>query len=750
MQVNTLKNLIYKNYLTSSLIPIFTIEVVLLVLYFSLSYFITTKSQEMLYKEVSESLREIAQTQSEQINNKFQEISRVMVLMQKDHELFFRSKEQCILPNGEPKFAVHENGSYFKPLDNGGASIYYASTTKLGEAELQKARCSEVIDPLMKAIVDTNPMITQAYLNTYDNFNRLYPYQNDAPMQYGPTLNIPEYNFYFLADEKHNPKKQKVWTGAYLDPAGQGWMISNIAPIYNNDLLEGVSGLDVTIDSLIKNVLELKIPWEASAFLTDSDGMILAMPQKVENLLGLKELKEHTYDENIKSTIEKPENYNLLKNSDPLIREQMQKLFNNLDTTVTLNIQGSHYILVQKVIQETNFRLMLVVDESIVFQSINQLKSQADTIGYVMIGLMILFYLLFFIYLLKKSQIVAVKISEPISTLSEKTTFLGKEPQTILDLEVGISEVDLLIKNFNTLSKELDTRTQEYIQSQIREKMKEKDIELAYRWGLFESASSYLHNIGNTLTMLDSKVRGLKNIVGALKKSGLGIDKIKSLISQSDANSQQKQDMYTFLDQFNKALSRDITNEIEQTTNRIDEIKNHAIESIRHQQDFFNVNSKNAKNYVEKFNVATLLHSLEEDFHLKCSQNGIHLSVETSEEIFLSLVKLQFRSGLSNVIKNAIESVQMVHKELDGFVKIRAYKEANKVIIEIEDNGIGIEEKNMKYMFKSGFSTKEKGHGLGLHAFNNFLNSCNGKITLQSDGLGKGALARIEVKDLHE
>jgi sensor histidine kinase regulating citrate/malate metabolism len=56
----------------------------------------------------------------------------------------------------------------------------------------------------------------------------------------------------------------------------------------------------------------------------------------------------------------------------------------------------------------------------------------------------------------------------------------------------------------------------------------------------------------------------------------------------------------------------------------------------------------------------------------------------------------------------------------------------------------------MKYMFKSGFSTKEKGHGLGLHAFNNFLNSCNGKITLQSDGLGKGALARIEVKDLHE
>ena len=52
---------------------------------------------------------------------------------------------------------------------------------------------------------------------------------------------MENYNFYYEADKKHNPKKEPVWTDVYLDPAGKGWMISLIAPIYKNRYLKEIS-----------------------------------------------------------------------------------------------------------------------------------------------------------------------------------------------------------------------------------------------------------------------------------------------------------------------------------------------------------------------------------------------------------------------------------------------------------------------------------------------------------------------------
>ena len=55
-----------------------------------------------------------------------------------------------------------------------------------------------------------------------------------------------------------------------------------------NGFLEGVAGIDVTIDNLIKNILDLQLPWNAGAFLVDKNGVILAMPSSIENILGFK------------------------------------------------------------------------------------------------------------------------------------------------------------------------------------------------------------------------------------------------------------------------------------------------------------------------------------------------------------------------------------------------------------------------------------------------------------------------------
>lgn len=99
----------------------------------------------------------------------------------------------------------------------------------------------------------------------------------DALSQYAHDINIPTFNFYYLADKIHNPQQKVVWTDAYLDPAGLGWMISAIAPVYKGDFLEGVVGIDVTIDQLITNILSIQLPYTSMAMLVDEKGHILGM-----------------------------------------------------------------------------------------------------------------------------------------------------------------------------------------------------------------------------------------------------------------------------------------------------------------------------------------------------------------------------------------------------------------------------------------------------------------------------------------
>ena len=731
----SLHRLIYKNYLSSSLLPIFAIELLLLLLYFGVSHFITQKSQELLQKEATQNLVEITKREAQNINQHLEEISHLATLMRKDHEHFFASSG-CYLPNAEPIFARHPNGAYYKTIDNGGSSLYYSALAKMGEKEHMQSRCSEMLDPLMKNIVDSHPLITQAYLNTHDTMNRLYPFMKDVFMQYGAILDVSVYNFYYLADAQHNPERKNVWTSAYLDPAGQGWMISNITPIYNGDVLEGVSGLDVTIDSFVKNTLEMELPWGASAFMVDNESVILAMPQEIERLLKLKELKEHTYSTTVNETIEKPENFKL---------EHITKLFDGEKQFIELRLEGKEYILSQEVVPETLWRLMILLDKSTLFAPMQALKKQIDFIGYVVIGLMVLFYILFFLYLMKKSKNLAQKIVTPIEELSILSKDLGKETKKIIHSDSGIDEVDQLTHNFNTLSKELDERTEAYVESHLREEMYEKDAEIAYRAGLYESASAYLHNIGNAITVLNSKVRLMKNVAQALQKTTLGFDKLIRLTTTSSATEAEKTELQSYIQEFDKALTENIVSEIQTISAAIEETTHHAAESIRHQQDDFNDSSAALSNYAQKFALTPLLELLIDDYHLSCVTKGIKVHLDASEELEIEIVKFQLHSGLSNIIKNAIESIESSFQKGKGEIHITAYKTHNGVIIEIEDNGIGIEEQNLSKMFSSGFTTKKQGHGLGLHAFNNFLRTHNSSIMLLSQGKNTGASIIIHI-----
>jgi signal transduction histidine kinase len=91
-----------------------------------------------------------------------------------------------------------------------------------------------------------------------------------------------------------------------------------------------------------------------------------------------------------------------------------------------------------------------------------------------------------------------------------------------------------------------------------------------------------------------------------------------------------------------------------------------------------------------------------------------------------------------NIIVNGIESME----KNKGVLKLRTKKDGDKCIIEIEDNGSGMDEDTQQKLFDPYFTNKSGGNGLGLTNTQNIVMSHRGKIAVQSKQ-GQGSLFKI-------
>ena len=312
---------------------------------------------------------------------------------------------------------------------------------------------------LMKNILHSEPLAAAIYFNTFDSLNIIYPYF-DVLKQYGPKMNIPTYNFYYEADLMHNPSKGLVWTDAYLDPAGNGWMASAIAPVYRHDPLEGVAGIDITIDKITKEVLNLEIPWNGYGVLVGKDGTILALPKKGEKAWGLKELKEHSYSEAIYQDTFKPDKFNIFKRSDlKKLGENVKKKNTGL---ISISLNQIDQVISWSTIPETGWKLFVVVPEDNIYKNVNTISKQLFHIGTLMIAGLIIFYSLFFIILYQNAKVMSLKISKPLLEINDMVNQIGKgnyyqkAPSFMVEeLENTAVQLSLMGANFGDITEHL-------------------------------------------------------------------------------------------------------------------------------------------------------------------------------------------------------------------------------------------------------------------------------------------------------
>jgi nitrogen fixation/metabolism regulation signal transduction histidine kinase len=117
-------------------------------------------------------------------------------------------------------------------------------------------------------------------------------------------------------------------------------------------------------------------------------------------------------------------------------------------------------------------------------------------------------------------------------------------------------------------------------------------------------------------------------------------------------------------------------------------------------------------------------------FSEECAKNRIQFKVNIKNPgLKLFADQHQIEQILINLIKNALDSLKA---SSNGIIEIRAFKQSEKVYIEVEDNGPGINEELKDQIFVPFFTTKNNGSGIGLSLSRQIMNNHDGSIKFSS------------------
>ena len=102
--------------------------------------------------------------------------------------------------------------------------------------------------------------------------------------------------------------------------------------------------------------------------------------------------------------------------------------------------------------------------------------------------------------------------------------------------------------------------------------------------------------------------------------------------------------------------------------------------------------------------------------------------------------------ALTNILKNAAEAVQGRRvTRPKGRIRVRLVSDDMGVAFEVEDNGVGLPEKDRDRLTEPYVTTREKGTGLGLAIVKRILEDHGGELRLADAREGQGALAILHL-----
>ncbi|HLA29613.1 MAG TPA: ATP-binding protein, partial [Pseudomonas sp.] len=269
-------------------------------------------------------------------------------------------------------------------------------------------------------------------------------------------------------------------------------------------------------------------------------------------------------------------------------------------------------------------------------------------------------------------------------------------------------------------------------------------VSTARQAGMAEIASNVLHNVGNVLNsvnvsadlvsrkMRGSKAQGLAKAVQLINEHG---DDLGDFITRDEKGKL----LPGYLNQLTEALAAEqqgIVEELAQLSKSIDHIK----EIVATQQSY-----AGASSLVEPVQITDLLEDALRIHAGALSRQQIRVIKAYGELPLLLLDKHRLLLILVNLISNAKQAMAGLDERLRALTLSVKLLDPHNLRICVQDQGEGIAPENLTRIFAHGFTTRQDGHGFGLHSCVLAAKEMGGSLTAHSDGAGKGATFTLEL-----
>ena len=743
-----LYNWIKNSYFKNLMIPLIILEVFFVSIFFISINTYKNSMMKSMKKEVIKKLSDIAELHSAIISTTFLDVSNYASTYGKQILRALNSQTQIEEINAS-RLGVTDKGVIFTTKDKkeGGAAVFYSGYVPIKKDTISKIHRVLKTESFMKDTQNVDKLIASIYFNSYDSLNVIYPYF-DVLSQYETHMNIPKFNFYYEADLSHNPSKKTVWTEAYLDPAGHGWMISAISPVYNNDFLEGVVGIDMTIDTIVKRIKNFSMPWKGYALLVDDQGVILALPELGEKDFNILELKDHSYKESIKKDTFKPEEFNLLKKKEFL--DFSSKIKNTKQGVDEIYINNESKIMAWATVEETNWKLMLIISKEAIYNDIYEVTNNLNRIGGIIIGILVILQTIVGFSLIRRSKFVATtlisplsKVNEAIANINDGIFFFELEDSEIIEISETTQKVKKLgetLKNNiaerekaqsnlfayqSSLEKIIEERTDNLIQANNDLKqLQSQIIEREKLVSIGQLAAGLAHEINNPVSFINANINTLQNYIDII------LSYVKNLESNflNSSNLQIKEDIEKLKSQIQfDFIIDDLKDIFLDSKLGIDRVSS-IINSLK---DFSNLNN------INEMTECNINKGIEDTLIIiKSEYDSIKIKLDLEPNIISKCFMGEINQVILNLLLNSIYSIKEKYSNNEGLIEISSKKINSNVIIKIKDNGMGIPEEIKNLIFNPFFSTKPigKGTGLGLSiAYDIIVNKHKGTINFVSE-----------------
>jgi len=297
----------------------------------------------------------------------------------------------------------------------------------------------------------------------------------------------------------------------------------------------------------------------------------------------------------------------------------------------------------------------------------------------------------------------------------------------------------LLRETNNELIKEIEERKR--LES-INESLNSQLLLSARQAGMADVSTSILHNVGNVLNSVSVSLEILKGYIESsqyvkfIDVCNLLKPNLSSISTYLTEDPKGK-----FIPQYLINLSEDVGKEYELYTEETNNLRNY----VQHVKEI--IATQNAlsgtSGMTEKVSVPIIVdtalkmtgYDIESNKHIKVNKN-----YQFDKDVVIDKTKIL--QILVNLLQNAKEAVMSNDKNemKEIVISVEEINMSKEFKVEIEDNGVGILPENITKIFSFGFSTKEKGHGFGLHASAISAKEMGGKLIAESEGNGKGAV----------